>query len=126
MHKNDEKSPSGKANSRANSLSNVYCYNCCKLYRKNKLINDSRHLVASNSSQTFGLSLSSSLLSVTNNISPKLHSTSNSSTESSPTSTKTLGCFKNLTESLNMTNEDSTRAILDENTFKMEKIEYLK
>ncbi len=25
---------------RTNSLSNIYCYNCCKLYRKNRLHNN--------------------------------------------------------------------------------------
>jgi hypothetical protein len=131
VHKNDEKSPPGKSTGRSNSLSNMYCYNCCKLYRKNKLLNDTRHLIASNSSQTFGLSSSSISLSsdTNNNTLSKLHSTStNTSAENSPTSTKTsLGPgFNNLSESLNLSNDESTRATtLNESSFKMEKIEYL-
>ena len=29
-----------KQTNRTNSLSNLYCYNCCKLFRKNKQVND--------------------------------------------------------------------------------------
>lgn len=39
VHKFDAQRKNGPFKS-ANSLSNIYCYNCCKLYRKNKQLNE--------------------------------------------------------------------------------------
>ena len=109
-----------KLHNRANSLSNVYCYNCCKLYRKNKMamgIEDRQFMDQSNyEMKTENAENESGIRSP---LSSSKYQSSSSSSESSPNST--LISMKNslLQQSLNSSRDSSS----NHENFKLEKMD---
>lgn len=80
MHKLDSQRLTKSNYNRTNSLSNIYCYNCCKLYRKNRLHNNNNN----NSNNTKNNNMTNNLSLTPTNQSPEKVLVS-CSTDSSPT-----------------------------------------
>lgn len=112
-----------KLHNRANSLSNVYCYNCCKLYRKNKMAmsNEDRQQFVHQSNSEIKIENVENESGIRSPMSSKYQS---SSSESSPNSTlisMKSNTSKNsfLQQSLNSSRDSSS----NHESFKLEKMD---